>query len=104
MNKEQDRTEAFDAALSMLGQLCKREDMDVLEKEIAFRFGSANAIFAADRHLNFADTTGNFIHRLHLRRIFINFLGTNRRTDKQTAQSRPTEQNFIHVYLRRLSP
>lgn len=53
MNKdtENHNQQAFDAILSALEHLHKAEDIQSLGKEIAFRFGSANAMFAADRHI-----------------------------------------------------
>lgn len=53
MNKEADSIHslAFDAVVSMLGHIRKIEDAPALGEEIAFRFGSANAMFAADRYI-----------------------------------------------------
>lgn len=43
--------QAFEAVLSMLGHIHKNEDTQPLGAEIAFRFGSVNAMFAADRYI-----------------------------------------------------
>lgn len=43
--------QAFESVLSMLEHIRKNEDVETLAREIAFRFGSANAMFAADRHI-----------------------------------------------------
>lgn len=43
--------QAFESVLSMLSHIHKNEDMQPLGKDIAFRFGSANAMFAADRQI-----------------------------------------------------
>lgn len=53
MNKDTENihNQAFEAALSVLGHIHKNEDMSSLSAEIALRFGSANAMFAADRHI-----------------------------------------------------
>lgn len=53
MNKpaENPGAEAFDAVLAMLEHIHPREDFQFLRNEISFRFGSANALFAADRHI-----------------------------------------------------
>lgn len=50
MNKSMDE-QAFGAVLSMLRHIHKNEDVQPLSEELAFRFGSANAMFAADRHI-----------------------------------------------------
>ena len=53
MNKDTEipGTEAFDAILSMLEHIHRKEDFHPLRDEMAFRFGSANALFAANRHI-----------------------------------------------------
>lgn len=53
MNKdaENHREQAFDAVLSMLGHIHKGKDLHAFGEELSFRFGSANALFAADRHI-----------------------------------------------------
>lgn len=53
MNKDAENIniQAFDAMLSALKHIHKNEDVHSLGAETAFRFGSANAMFAADRCL-----------------------------------------------------
>lgn len=50
MNESMDE-QAFEVVLSMLRHIHKNEDLQSLDKELAFRFGSANAMFAADRYI-----------------------------------------------------
>lgn len=53
MNKDADAhgNSAFEAVLALLKHLHRNEDIQPLRAEIAFRFGSANALFSADRHI-----------------------------------------------------
>ena len=53
MNKDAQApgAEAFDAVLAMLQHIHPKDDFESLRKEMIFRFGSANALFTADRHI-----------------------------------------------------
>lgn len=53
MNKDSEsiHAQALEAALSTLKHIHKSEDVQSIGREIAFRFGSANAMFAADRYI-----------------------------------------------------
>lgn len=52
MNKDREQdAQALDALLSMVQHLNRKEDIRELREKLAFHFGSANALFAADRYI-----------------------------------------------------